>query len=271
MSSEHVPPRPDWPHPTAPPPEERLAGGRGVARRPKATWKIWEAVLVYVVAVVIGGFATLPILELVEDEDLATLAASAAVALVIVGVILAWLSNLHPTWRQVLGFPGRGAWWREIRSAVGFGLLLYPVMVFGVGLVVTLVLSAVSGEPVRAPEQVPQDLSPVGVIVTVLYAVVIAPVHEELFFRGVLFRAVRDRHGLVPGLIATGIGFSLIHYLPGPWQDSVLLMAVMLVNGMALAWFYERRGTLVAPIVAHMVFNVVGLSLIFTFGAMGGG
>jgi membrane protease YdiL (CAAX protease family) len=40
---------------------------------------------------------------------------------------------------------------------------------------------------------------------------------------------------------------------------------------MALAWFYERRGTLVAPIVAHMVFNVIGLSLIFTIGVLGGG
>lgn len=268
MSSEYVPPRPDWPHPTSPPPAERSVG---VAGRSKATWKIWETILVYVVAVLIGGFATLPIIQLVDDEDLAELAASAAASLVIVGVIFAWLSHSHPTWRQVIGFPQKGEWWREIRSAVGFGLLLYPVMVFGVGLIVSLVLSAVSGEPVRAPEQVPQDLPPVGVLVTVLYAVVIAPVHEELFFRGVLFRAVRDRHGLVLGLVVTGIGFALIHYLPGPWQDSVLLMAVMLVNGMALAWFYERRGTLVAPIVAHMVFNVIGLSLIFTLGAMGGG
>jgi CAAX protease family protein len=270
MSSEYVPPRPDWPHPTSPPPAER-AIARGVAGLPEATWKSWEAVAIYVLAVVVGGFASFPIIELVDDEDLATLAASAAAALVIVGVILVWLSKSHPTWRQVVGFPGTGEWWREIRSAVGFGLLLYPAMVFGVGLIVTLVLSAVSGEPVRAPEQVPQDLPLVGVIVTVLYAVVIAPLHEELFFRGVLYRAVRDRHGLVPGLIATGLGFSLIHYLPGPWQDSVLLMAVMFFNGMALAWFYDRRGTLVAPIVAHMVFNVIGLSLIFAFGAMGGG
>jgi CAAX protease family protein len=270
MSSEHVPPRPDWPHPASPPPAER-AVARGVAGRPMATWKIWETVAIYVVAVVIAAFATLPILELIDDEDLATLAASAAAALVIVGVILAWLSHSHPTWRQVIGFPAKGEWWREIRSAVGFGLLLYPVMVFGVGLVVNLLLSAISGEPVKAPEQVPPDLRVAGVIVTVLYAVVIAPLHEELFFRGVLYRAVRDRHGLVPGLIASGVGFSLIHYLPGPWQDSVLLMAVMLVNGIALAWLYERRGTLVAPVVAHVVFNIIGLSLIFTFGAMGGG
>jgi uncharacterized protein len=135
-----------------------------------------------------------------------------------------------------------------------------------VGLIVTLILSAVSGDPVETPEQVPSGLSAAGVVVTVLYAIVIAPVHEELFFRGVLFRAARDRYGLGAGLAASGIGFALIHYLPGPWQDALLLMSVMLFNGIALAWWYERRGTIVAPVVAHMVFNVIGLTLIWTIG-----
>lgn len=270
MSSEYVPPRPDWPHPTAPPPVVRPSSGR-IAGRPTATWRTWEAIGVYVLAFLLGGFASLPILGLIEDEDLANLVASAAASLVIVLVLLIWLSRSHPTWRQVMGFPAMGRWWREISAAVGFGLLLYPAMVLVVGIAVSIVLSAVSGEPVRAPEQVPGDLPVGGVIVTWLYAVVIAPLHEELFFRGVLFRAVRDRRGLIAGLIATGVGFALIHYIPGPWQDSVLLIAVMFFNGMALAWFYERRGTLVAPVVAHMVFNVIGLSLIFTIGAIGGG
>jgi membrane protease YdiL (CAAX protease family) len=40
----------------------------------------------------------------------------------------------------------------------------------------------------------------------------------------------------------------------------------MFFNGMALAWWYERRRTIVAPIVAHMMFNVIGLTLLWTFG-----
>jgi membrane protease YdiL (CAAX protease family) len=262
MSTEHVPPRPDAMHPMPGPP----APLDGIAARPKATWSVWEGVAVYVLAILLGGVATLPILGAIDDEDLANLTSTAVAALVIIGVLVAWLSNSHPTWRRVLGFPGRGAWWREIRSSVAFGLVLYPGMVFGVGLLVTLLLSAISGEQAQAPEQVPADLSAAGVVVTALYAIVIAPLHEELFFRGVLFRGVRDRYGLGAGLIASGLGFSLIHYIDGPWQDTLLLMGVMLFNGIALAWWYERRGTIVAPIVAHMVFNVIGLTLIFTIG-----
>jgi membrane protease YdiL (CAAX protease family) len=262
MADERIPPRPDafdrTTEPVAP------SGSTGVAERPRASWSWWEGLLVYVVAFILAGLATLPILSALRGDDaLGDIASTAVAAIVIVAALVAWLSNSHPGWISIVGLPERGAWWREIRASVGFGLVLYPLMVFVVGVIVALVLQAVSGRAVDAPEQVPSHLSAVGVVVTTLYAVVIAPIHEELFFRGILYRGVRDRYGLVAGLIATGVGFGLIHYLDGPWQGAVLLMGVMFVNGMALAWWYERRGTIVSPIVAHMVFNVIGLALIF--------
>jgi uncharacterized protein len=253
-----VPPRPDALHPPAPPPPTPSGSPA------TATWGIGEAVGVYILAIVLGSLVTLPIFELIADEDLAAIVASAAAAIAIVGILIGWLSRRHPGWRAAVRFPGKGEWWPEVRASLGFGLLLYPGMVFGVGLVLSLILGAISGESVQAPEQVPSDPSAVGLVVTALYAVVIAPLHEEFYFRGMLFRGARDRHGLGVGLLASGIGFSLIHYLPGPWEDAALLMGVMLFNGIALAWWYERRGTIVAPIVAHMVFNVIGLTLIWT-------
>jgi membrane protease YdiL (CAAX protease family) len=259
--SDDVPPRPDrLSVPGELPPRSR---GGGVAALPTATWSWWQAIGVYVAAFLIGGFAALPVLRFLrDDDDLATLAASAVAALVVVAVLLVWLGGAHPRWREIVGFPAPGRWWREIRASIGFGLLLYPAMVFVIGLILTVALETVSGNAVRAPEQVPRDLSAAGIAIAVVYAIVIAPIHEELFFRGILFRGVRDRYGLVPGLLATGVGFALIHYTDAPWQNAVLLMGVMLFNGMALGWWYERRGTIVAPIVVHMMFNVIGLTLI---------
>jgi hypothetical protein len=105
-----------------------------------------------------------------------------------------------------------------------------------------------------------------GVIVSILYAVVIAPIHEELFFRGILFRSLADRYGFTVGAVGSGVAFGMIHYIPSAWQDSVLLMSVMVATGFALAWLYNRRGNLLAPIVAHATFNVIGLALIYAFG-----
>ena len=63
----------------------------------------------------------------------------------------------------------------------------------------------------------------------------IAPIGEELFFRGVLFRSLRDRHGFWVGAVGSAIGFGLIHYIPGSAVDAALLMIVMFFTGLALA------------------------------------
>ncbi|HJS25802.1 MAG TPA: hypothetical protein VJ913_01590, partial [Actinomycetota bacterium] len=80
MSTEPtVPPRPDQLHPmpAAPPPPEPDA-----PRREGATWSWVEAVGVYVVAFLIAGMLTVPVLNLLEDDtDLANMTATVIAAL----------------------------------------------------------------------------------------------------------------------------------------------------------------------------------------------
>ncbi len=161
----------------------------------------------------------------------------------------------------MIGFPSRAL--PEIRAGVGFGLILYPGIAFGVGLVISLLLHEVSGRSVSTPDQVPANLPPFGVVVTILYAIVIAPIHEEFFFRGILFRSLRDRYGFGVGATSSGVAFGLVHYLPAPFVDSLLLMSVMVFTGFALAYLYERRGNIVASMIAHATFNTIGLILIY--------
>ncbi|HEY7659965.1 MAG TPA: CPBP family intramembrane glutamic endopeptidase [Actinomycetota bacterium] len=259
MSTEpFVPPRPDAPFPPQGTPPVSPPGDRQ-----PATWGWLEAVLVYVIAFVIAGLATIPFIAIMgEDDDLATLAATVAAALVIIGVLVGWLSKFHRGWLAVMRLPERGRWGKELLTGALFGLGLYPTAVFVVGGLVVVVLNLISGDAVQAPEQVPENLSATGVALTILYAIVIAPVGEELFFRGILFRSLRDRHGRAVGIGGSALAFGLIHFIPGPAADAALLMLVMVFTGAALAYLYERRGTVVAPIAAHMTFNVIGLVLI---------
>ena len=252
--SDRVPPRPDLqpggaPVPEMPPPE-----------RPLATWRWWEALLVYLLILVVSAFATLPIFRFIRSQGLANLSASAVIALINVALLVLWLQAFHPRWRKVIGFPRRV--WPEVRAGLGFGALLYPVIVLGVGIIVNLVLQVITGKSVHSPRQLPAHLSAAGVAISIVYAVVIAPIHEELFFRGILFRSLADRYGFAIGASGSGLAFGLIHYVPGPWYGSVLLMSVMVFTGVALAWFYERRGNIAASMVAHATFNVIGLTLI---------
>lgn len=257
MNEEPVPPRPDLGEPPAP-----ARRGHGLEARPPATWRWWEALGVYLGAVLLGGAATLPVFSLVRSEALAGIVASAVVALVTIGVLAAWLRTLHPGWLGTIGLPRPTG--RDLGAGVAFGLVLYPAVTLVVGGLLAVLLSLVAGEPVRPPEQLPTDLGPGGLVAAGIYALLVAPFGEELFFRGVLFRAVRDRHGFWPGAAVSSACFGLIHYVPGPAAGTILLMTVMAVTGLGFAFIYERRGALWAPIAAHATFNVIGLTLIFT-------
>lgn len=246
-----VPPRPDLP-----------LTGAITPQRPTSTWRWWEAILFYLLASIVSSVASLPIFALISDEDTATLVASAAIAVINVAILVFWVNRSHPTWREVIGWPKDP--WPEVRSGFLYGLVLYPVIVFVVGVIIALLLQSVSGESVEAPEQIPSSMPAYGVIVSILYAVVIAPIHEELFFRGILYRTLADRYTFIVGGLGSGVAFGLIHYIPGEWQDSVLLMSVMVATGFALAWIYRRRGNLLAPIVAHTTFNAIGLTLLYS-------
>jgi membrane protease YdiL (CAAX protease family) len=228
-----------------------------------ATWSWYEALGVYLLAFLLAGLATVPFIQLLEPEgDFTNIVLTVVAALVIIGVLVLWLSRYHRGWLGVLQLPEPGTWRKEIGSGVLFGIGLYPVMVFVVGGLLTVLLQTISGEQVEAPEQVGEHLPAVGTALTVVYAIVIAPIGEELFFRGVLFRALRDRHGFWVGAVGSSIGFGFIHFIPGSAIDAALLMTVMFFTGIALCFIYERRRTIVAPIAAHLTFNVIGIVLI---------
>ena len=253
--STPIPPRPDTGSRTDPGPRDT---------RVRSTWGWFEAVGVYFLAFLGGGLATLPIILALGDttvdgaigrsEIIATIAAD----VVITGILVAWLARWHKEWRAAMVFPERAGVGRQLLFGAIAGAILAPAAgLVSVGL--QLLLGQVSGQDVVIPDQIALGLSPSAGVLLVLLAVVVAPVSEEFFFRGVLFRTVRDRHGFWPAALASAIPFGLVHYVPAPAIDAILLQVTMVFTGLGLAWIYNRRGTIVAPVVAHMVFNIVGV------------
>jgi membrane protease YdiL (CAAX protease family) len=256
--SDVVPPRPDLAT------EPSLPEGPGASRRGGrgSTWTWYEAVGVYLGCLFVTSLLAIPIIDAIPNKDDAEFVASAVAAIGNVLLLVLWLSRAHPGWRRMIGFPTR--LWPEVRAGVGFGLLLYPGIAFGIGLVVALLLSTISGKTVTAPEQVPNDLTTLGSVTTAVYAILIAPIHEELFFRGILFRTLRDRYGFGIGATFSGIAFGAIHYTgTGSLLSNLVLMLTMVFTGFALAYLYERRSNIVAPMFAHATFNAIGIVLIY--------
>ena len=88
-----------------------------------------------------------------------------------------------------------------------------------------------------------------------LAVVAAAPLGEELVFRGILFRLARDRWGWTRAAVLTGLFFGVAH-----WQPWNLFGLVAL--GLVLAMLYHGTRSLLAPVVAHAVYNAVSLTVL---------
>jgi membrane protease YdiL (CAAX protease family) len=87
-------------------------------------------------------------------------------------------------------------------------------------------------------------------------AVVFAPIIEELMFRGVLYRWMRDKGRPWLALWGTALLFGLVHF------NAVAFIPLTLF-GALLAWLYQRTGNLLVPIFTHCFFNLCNVLAIF--------
>jgi sodium transport system permease protein len=81
---------------------------------------------------------------------------------------------------------------------------------------------------------------------------VVAPVVEELTYRGLGFAAVRDAFGIAAALVVTAVAFGLAHGL-------VVALPVLTTFGLILGWLRLKTESLYPPILLHAFFNGIAL------------
>jgi membrane protease YdiL (CAAX protease family)/uncharacterized RDD family membrane protein YckC len=94
-------------------------------------------------------------------------------------------------------------------------------------------------------------------ITAVLEIALLAPVAEELFFRGFFFAGLRSRWSFLPAALLTGAIFGLVHAPTGP--TAAIPLAGL---GFALCFIYEETGSLWPCIAAHVFNNGLALAVI---------
>lgn len=261
-------PPPPVPPPSVPPPPPPGAvpgqfGEPGPLRPDKPRPSALDAVLLPLWILggqLLAGIAVLPGMVFADDPEsrMSAFVAGSVVLgylLVVVGTVL-WL-RYRRAWRRswLTGHRPRSAWLVTaigVGGAVG-GLVLVQVVVG--------ILSWLTGtEP---PQQEVFELLEDPAIGWVLggVAVLVAPAVEELAFRGVVLDVLARRWNwwLAAAAQAAAFAASHIETLASP----AMFLALGLL-GFAFAWLRRVTGSLVAPIVAHLVFNAtsVGAALL---------
>ncbi|XGV97881.1 MAG: lysostaphin resistance A-like protein [Leptolyngbya sp. BL-A-14] len=179
------------------------------------------------------------------------LAGSTAVAanLLFVYVSLVYLVERRSV--SELALPRKG---REL----GFGVLL------GFGLYTLCVLIAIALGLYRI-----EGFNGWQVVLRSLWLIPLAPVFEELLFRGVVFRILEEVFGGWLALVLSSVGFGLVH-LSNPGETFTGVAAIAIVFGPMLAASYMLTRRLWLGIGLHAAWNTT-MSLIFSGAVSGNG
>lgn len=100
------------------------------------------------------------------------------------------------------------------------------------------------------PDQLGADRSSVALVFVIVLVTVVAPIAEEVFFRGYFFAALRNWRGVWPAAVITGLVFGAIHAGSAP----IGFLVPLAFLGVALCLLYERTGSLY-PCIALHAFN----------------
>jgi membrane protease YdiL (CAAX protease family) len=89
---------------------------------------------------------------------------------------------------------------------------------------------------------------------------VLAPIAEELYFRGLLYGWFRQRYGVIVGIVVSSLLFGMAHF------DSIAVVFSSMIIGAVMAYMYQRTGSLWVAIAMHVITNTTAVFL--TYGLM---
>ncbi|MGZ8481334.1 MAG: CPBP family intramembrane glutamic endopeptidase [Candidatus Limnocylindria bacterium] len=140
---------------------------------------------------------------------------------------------------------------RALLVGAGWGVVAWFVASV-VTYVIVLLFERLGLQPdQQAVERVLGYLEPWLIVVAV---VILAPIAEEVFFRGVAFNAWLRERGRRFAYIGSAALFAAIH-------ASLVSLVPIFLLGLALAWVYRRTGSLLAPIAMHATFNAISIGI----------
>lgn len=252
----------------APPPDPDSAAEQDRSAIGDVPWGVGDAIAVLAVwllaIIFIGAFAIFGLQRLFPGTP-AEAFNLAITQFFLIATVLVYVRLRHPGAVARLFGPTRPTG-KTIAYGIGAGFVALVVFAFGLGNLLQLIANALQTELPEVQEGFRELAAEDSAAPLLVFgAVAVGPFAEELFYRGMLFPALRRRLPLWPAMGLSGVLFGLSH-LQTTLEGYLLVLIIIIPLGMFLAWIYERRGSLVVPVLAHAVFNVVQIVFLLRTG-----
>jgi len=144
-------------------------------------------------------------------------------------------------------------------KALKIGLLFWIIMTFinaiiyfsGIRNLFSILENYLSGlSPMIEISPLKESVSSWAIFIYTIIGVLLAPIFEEVFFRGFLFNFLEEELGFRRSALLSSIFFATLH--------PVKFIPHIFFSGLGLAWIYKREKNLLYPIMAHSIYNFIG-------------
>jgi membrane protease YdiL (CAAX protease family) len=227
-------------------------------------WGLGDAVLAFLLATVggvVGSYVAIVATgaKIVNGNVPQT---AAILAGAVIGQYGVWFACIYGASR----FKGIGS----LRADFGFVVdvahdwVMVPLG-FAIEIAAGILLLPISHFVKHAPQRVVQDLNSAHggkLAVLGVTALVAAPVIEELFFRGLLLRALQRRMSAPAAVVVSALAFGLAHVV-FDFGSGVVLPALVALGALS-GIFAIRTGNLSRSILLHAGFNLVAVLAVLT-------
>lgn len=183
------------------------------------------------------------------SDDLIVLTASVEIGfygIILLAIYWTTVRRYHSPW-AALGLRRVPLGWFVLAPLLTLGMLT-------VGVALTSAISALQGQQFVNPQvqdmSQGQQLTPLHLIMFLLGTAIVAPIVEELFFRGMLYPLLRRRLPAWLAIVANAAIFAALHFIP-------ILLPVLFVMGLLLTFVRARTDSIIPGIIIHALNNAI--------------
>lgn len=231
--------------------------------RPEVPWRIRDIAFVLIITILVPisfalvwfGLKHLPlpsyVLAVINNKELV----EALIDLVTLATefgLLYWLVKKYHATRQTLGLNGF-SWARFIFFVIGGLILLTTSVIVIFSLIVWLVPSFNADQAQN--NALTYGSSGVGLWLSFAAAVIVAPVVEELYFRGLILPVLMRRFGTLFAIFLTSLLFALLHFQPNVVIYTFILAIILAVVRL-------RLKSVIPSMLLHALNNLIAFSII---------
>lgn len=147
-------------------------------------------------------------------------------------------------------------------AVIGFAALRGLLMYWAGNILVTILILRIKPDFINVNDASIATMAQANFLPMAICTIFFVPVAEELLFRGVLFGGCYQRSPVLGFLVSTVV-FSAIHVIGYvslySWDTLLLCFIQYIPPSIALGWAYARSGSILSPVIMHIVINAIGV------------